>query len=144
MYMWADDRDRRMSKIAGQEHPDRHRPTEGMKQWMAPAVIHSKINSFTPDFIICDDVEKKSICPLASQDAYQVCLVRLCGLVYGFCECSKARRGLRWVVRVFPTHACLRHWVDSQAYSAAAACVLLTDCTLQYAHAPHVGLSLAR
>jgi hypothetical protein len=25
-------------KIAGQEHPDRHRPTEGIKQWMAPAV----------------------------------------------------------------------------------------------------------
>jgi len=25
-------------KIAGQEHPDRHRPAEGIKQWMAPAV----------------------------------------------------------------------------------------------------------
>lgn len=25
-------------KIAGQEHPDRHRPTAGIKQWMAPAV----------------------------------------------------------------------------------------------------------
>lgn len=25
-------------KIAGQEYPDRHRPTEGIKQWMAPAV----------------------------------------------------------------------------------------------------------
>ena len=25
-------------KIAGQEHPDRHRPTAGIKQWMALAV----------------------------------------------------------------------------------------------------------
>jgi hypothetical protein len=25
-------------KIAGQEHPDRHRPTLAIKQWMAPAV----------------------------------------------------------------------------------------------------------
>ena len=24
--------------VAGREHPDRHRPTEGIKQWMAPAV----------------------------------------------------------------------------------------------------------
>jgi hypothetical protein len=27
-----------MLKIAGQEHPDRHRPTIATKQWMAPAV----------------------------------------------------------------------------------------------------------
>ena len=27
-----------MLKIAGQEHPNRHRPTAGIKQWMAPAV----------------------------------------------------------------------------------------------------------
>ena len=27
-----------MLKIAGQEHPDRHRPTAGIKQRMAPAV----------------------------------------------------------------------------------------------------------
>jgi hypothetical protein len=32
-------------KIAGQEHPDRHRPTEGIKQWMAPAV-DTQLNQF--------------------------------------------------------------------------------------------------
>ena len=25
-------------KIAGKEHPDRHGPTAGIKQWMAPAI----------------------------------------------------------------------------------------------------------
>ena len=36
-----------MMKIAGQEHPDRHRPTEGIQQWTASAVEYRKLHRGT-------------------------------------------------------------------------------------------------
>lgn len=52
--MSSTDRTFVLLKIAGQEHADRHRPTEGIKQWMSPAVdtqlnqlFHTQFHQFS-------------------------------------------------------------------------------------------------
>jgi len=55
-------------KIAGQEHPDRHRPAEDIKQWMAPAVdtqlnqlFHTQFHQISPSSLLCQAGSSDSV-----------------------------------------------------------------------------------